>query len=54
MEISFRVEIPRLSSVAILEAAFRRCSIKKFTKFCKIHRKMPVLESLFDAIFSTY
>ena len=31
------------------EAVTQRCSVKKvFLKFCKIHRKTPVPESLFN------
>ena len=47
-----RADFLRLFSVS--EAAFRRCSMIKFAKLYKIHRKTPVTESLFDAIFSSY
>ena len=45
---SLWVEYPRLFSVTVSEAAVRRGSIKKFAKFGKTHRKMPVSESLFQ------
>ena len=41
----FRAEFLRLFSVTVSEAAVRRCSIKKFAKFCKTHKKTPVRES---------
>ena len=47
----FRAEFRRLLSVTVSEAALRRCSIIKFTKICKVQRKTPVTESLFDTIF---
>ena len=49
-----RADFLRLFSVSVSEAAFRRCSMIKFAKLYKIHRKTPVTESLFDAIFSSY
>ena len=44
---SFRADFPRLFSVTLSEAAVRRCSVKKFAKFCKIHTKTPVSEVSF-------
>ena len=50
----FRAEFLRPFSVTVSEAAVRSCSIIKFAKLCNIHRKAPVTESLYDAIFSSY
>ena len=50
----FRAELSGLFSATVSEADLRRCSVKKFANFCKIHRKIHVAESLFDAIFSSH
>ena len=50
----FRTEFLRLFWVTVSEAAVRKCSLKKFAKLCKIHRKTPETESLFSTIFSSY
>ena len=43
-----------LFSVTVSEAAIRSCSIIMFAKLCKVHRKIPLAESLYDAVFSSY
>ena len=50
----FQAELSGLFSATVSEADVQRCSVKKFANFCKIHRKIHVAVSLFDAIFSSH
>ena len=43
--------VKRINTYMLSKAAAWKCSVKKlFLKFCKIYRKTPVLDSLFNKI----